>query len=251
MRLVAAAVCLALLLACSSLLAQTAPLTPNDQEAAKAHYLAGSAYYDQADYANAVREFNEAYRLSKRPDLLYNLAISYERQEQFDHAIAALERYLVEKPDAQDRAIIQSRIENLEKRRYTTRLTTPPQAAAPLAPVVTAAPPARTRHVVSLTVGAIGVAALAAALGTGISAQLLHDDLDRRCPGRVCRPSDQPDIDRGHALAVSTDVLIAVGAAATVTGVVLFVVETRRGRAANGALAPRLSSSAGALAVHF
>jgi tetratricopeptide (TPR) repeat protein len=237
MRLVAAMAGFALVLAPSLSFAQAKPASASDQEAAKAHYLAGSAYYEQADYADAVREFNEAYRLSKRPDLLYNLAISYERLDQFDHAIDALQRYLVEKPEAQDRALIQSRIENLEKRRDTPKPPAPPVAAAP-APAPPPPPPRRPRHLPSLVVGGLGAAALLAAIGTGVSAQLLHDDLDSRCFNHTCAPSDQADIDRGKALTISTDVLIGVGAAAVVTGVVLFVLEARRARPRHASARP-------------
>src|SRR3954447_23318990 len=89
--------------------------TQADEEAAKAHFMAGSAYYEQANYDDAVKEFNEAHRLSQRPDLLYNIALAYERLERWDEAIASLNRYLRDKPDAQDRSLIQTRIENLEK----------------------------------------------------------------------------------------------------------------------------------------
>src|SRR5437868_339021 len=80
-----------------------------DKEAAKAHYLAGSAYYEGAQYADALREFSEAYRLAKRPDLLYNVSLCHERLDQFDQAIAALRQYLAEKPDAADRGSILNR----------------------------------------------------------------------------------------------------------------------------------------------
>src|SRR5438445_7597082 len=33
-----------------------------EEERAKAHFLAGQSYYDQASYNDALREFNEAYR---------------------------------------------------------------------------------------------------------------------------------------------------------------------------------------------
>src|SRR5689334_12023880 len=111
MRLVAVVMAIS-----SAAMAQAAP-TANDNEAARAHFMAGSAYYEQANYADAVKEFNEAYRLSQRPDLLYNLALAYERLEQWDEAIGALDRYLALKPDAQDRNIIQTRLENMKKRR--------------------------------------------------------------------------------------------------------------------------------------
>src|SRR5438477_6587823 len=97
MRLVAAIGCAALVgLSFHPAGAQSA----DDQEAAKAHFLAGSAYYEQANYADAVKEFNEAHRLSQRADLLYNIALCYERLEQYDKAIGALKQYLSEKQNA-------------------------------------------------------------------------------------------------------------------------------------------------------
>src|SRR3954470_20095810 len=130
--------------------AQTkAAVTPaDDMEAAKAHFAAGSAYYDQANYADAVKEFNEAYRLSKRIDLLYNIAVCYERLAQYDNAIQALQKYLTDKPDAPDRVTIQSRIANLEKRRDENGQpppAMPPPTPPPFAPrtAVAADRPAR------------------------------------------------------------------------------------------------------------
>ena len=73
---------------------RSAPPMADDIEAAKAHFAAGSAYYEQANYQDALKEFNEALRLSKRNDLLYNIAMCYERLNQLDNAIAALQRYL-------------------------------------------------------------------------------------------------------------------------------------------------------------
>src|SRR5438105_13019469 len=114
MRIVLAALCAAILAWAAPAAAQNA--TQADEEAAKAHFLAGSAYYEQANYADAVKEFNEAHRLSKRADLLYNISVCYERLGHWDDAIAALQQYLTERPAAPDRAVIESRIKNFETR---------------------------------------------------------------------------------------------------------------------------------------
>src|SRR4051812_8397813 len=164
--------------------AQAAP-TANDQEAARAHFMAGSAYYEQANYSDAAKEFNEAHRLSQRPDLLYNIALAYERLERWDEAIASLNRYLRDKPDAQDRSLIQTRIENLEKRRDAG-----PPAPSPV-PTPVVAPAKKPRHVLSLVIGGIGVAALAASVGTGVVALQTEDDLHAVCRGTICPTSQQ------------------------------------------------------------
>src|SRR6516165_10642997 len=103
MRLPAAALAAVLGLSLSAFAQKAAVVPSDDIEAAKAHYTAGSAYYEQANYADAVKEFNEAYRLSHRSDLLYNIAVCYERLSQYDNAIKALKQYLTDKPDAGDR----------------------------------------------------------------------------------------------------------------------------------------------------
>jgi len=223
--------------------------TQADEEAAKAHFLAGSAYYEQADYADAVREFTEAHRLSKRPDLLYNISVSYERLGRWDDAIAALRQYLVERPGAPDRAVIESRIANFSQRRDQERALEEAAAAPPPPPINASppvVPPSRPRHVVSLIVGGIGAGLLAAAVGTGVTAHVAYEDLGEKCLNMVCDGNDttlRHEQSFGRALAISTDVLIGLGAAGLAAGIILFVVETRR--------AVPLHARAGSLLVTF
>ena len=229
MRLVVATLVAAALAYAAPAAAQTP--TQADEEAAKAHYLAGSAYYDQANYSDAVKEFNEAHRLSKRADLLYNISVCYERLGRWDDAIGSLQQYLTERPDAPDRAVIESRIANFQQRRDAEKaqLQAPPPPPPPVKPTVSA--PVRRRHVTSLIVGGIGAGLLVAAIGTGATAQLTYDDLNNKCPNSVCNGRDQQLRDEatlGKGLAISTDVLLGVGGAAVITGVILFIVEMRR-----------------------
>jgi tetratricopeptide (TPR) repeat protein len=207
-----------------------------DEDAAKAHFLSGSAYYEQANYNDAVREFIEAHRLSKRPDLLYNISVCYERLGRWDDAIAALQQYLTERPEAPDRQVIETRIANYKQRRdqeQRARMAQiPPPVTAP-APVVTPTQP--RRHVASWIVGGIGAGLLVAGLGTGVTAHLAYNDLIMKCGGFVCNGSDQSlrnEVSFGRALTISTDVLLAVGGAGLVTGVILFIVEARHKPAA-------------------
>jgi tetratricopeptide (TPR) repeat protein len=233
MRFVMAVISAAILAYAAPAVAQNA--TQADEEAAKAHFLAGSAYYEQANYADAVKEFVEAHRLSKRPDLLYNISVCYERLGRWDEAIDALRQYLTERPSAPDRAVIESRIQNFEQRRDQERAqreaaATPPPIQAP-PPVV---PPAPRRHVASWIVGGIGAGLLVAALGTGVTAHVTYDDLKTKCGGFVCDGRDQTLRDEqsfGRTLTISTDVLLGVGGATLATGVILFIVEARRPRA--------------------
>lgn len=85
-----------------------------DQQAL-ALYEQGSAAYTEGRYEDAVRAFSDAYRLSPRPLLLYNLANAYERIGRYAEAVQMLEGYL---PHAQisERATIQARLTNLQAR---------------------------------------------------------------------------------------------------------------------------------------
>jgi tetratricopeptide (TPR) repeat protein len=221
------------------------PATQADEEAAKAHFLAGEAYYQQANYGDAVKEFNEAHRLSKRPDLLYNISVCYERLGRWDDAIGALQQYLTEKPDAPDRVVIESRIANFQQRRDAARATPPPVTPPPPA----TQPPPRHRHTTSIIVGSIGAGVLLGALGTGVTAQLTYNDLNNKCPNMTCNGGDQTLRDErnlGQALAISTDVLIALGGATLITGVILFILEARR-----PAVRAQLAPSSPGLLVRF
>lgn len=99
------------------------PAVAQSDDLAKGHYMAGQAYYNQARYAEAVREFQEAYRLSPKPALLYNIAQAYERMGKIDDAIAHLKKYLAAAPDASDRTAVEERLKNLEARVKQTGLS--------------------------------------------------------------------------------------------------------------------------------
>jgi tetratricopeptide (TPR) repeat protein len=223
--------------------AASARAMTEEEERAKAHFLAGQSYYDQASYADALREFSEAYRISKRPALLYNIARCHEALDQYTDAVQMLERFLQEDPKTADRPAIETRIANLKGRQPVKRVhpevepshVNPP----PLTQTLTQTPtPTQTqtqttahrKRLWTFVVGGVGAGLLAAALGTGVASQLDYNSLGNSCGSNRCNPSQQADIDRGKSLAIATDVLWPVGAAAVGVGVVLFFVEGRRER---------------------
>lgn len=217
-------------------LARPALAMSEEDERAKAHFLAGQSYYDQASYADALKEFNEAYRLSKKPALLYNIARCFEGLGQLGDAVGMLERYLTDEPATPDRTSIEERIRNLKERQQRAAAP-PPVAPAPPPAQLTAAPPppptssaSGSRHRRwTWIVGGTGVALLGAALGTGVASQLDYNGLHSDCPNHACASGGnyQSRIDSGKSLSLTTDVLWPVGAAAVATGVVLFFLEGR------------------------
>ena len=241
-----------------------------EEERAKAHFLAGQSYYDQASYTDALREFNEAYRISKRPALLYNIARCFEALDQLADAVQMLQRYLEEDPTTSDREAVETRIRNLKERQARAKppepkpapppTTVPPPTTAPPPTLVaksppppSAPPPAHRKRVYTWVVGGIGLGALAAALGTDVASQLSYDDLKSKCTGNVCDPnvvaSAQHKIDQGKHLALATDILWPIGAAAVATGVVLFFVEGRHPKEHASRVVPLVGSTLGGLAL--
>ncbi len=84
-----------------------------DQQA-RAHFAVGRAMYDAGRFPEAANEFQQAYDLSHRPQLLYNLYISYRDSSQLVRARDALRQYLAEVTDVPNRLHLVSRLEALE-----------------------------------------------------------------------------------------------------------------------------------------
>lgn len=86
-----------------------------DDERARLHFTTGTVYFHAGDFASAIEEFEQAYSLSPRPRLLYNLSIAHARLSQFEQAAAALERYLFEADDVDNRRELLTRLDLLRR----------------------------------------------------------------------------------------------------------------------------------------
>ena len=108
-----------------------------DIEAAKVHYQSGAQYYEGGAYDDAIREFKEAYRLSKAPALLYNLSQAYEKKGDYVNARDNLKRY-IDSGNAEEGELPQLQ-EKL--RTYDQRLRGKPASPPPTAPKTAPPPP--------------------------------------------------------------------------------------------------------------
>jgi tetratricopeptide (TPR) repeat protein len=108
---------LTLLLACATAHAQspTAPVPADDVDIAKAHFNTGEINYEHGRFGDAAREFEEAYRLSGKAPLLYNVGKSYDAAKDFARALGAYQRFLAAAaPDNRDRDFSAKRVEILQ-----------------------------------------------------------------------------------------------------------------------------------------
>ncbi len=85
-------------------------------EAARAHFQSGAAYYDSGEYEDAAREFMRAYDMSQRAALFYNIALAYQGMGDLENAVTYLERYLNDVQEIPNRATLERRLENLKLR---------------------------------------------------------------------------------------------------------------------------------------
>ncbi len=125
----------------------TAPGSDAGNHDAQAHALfdEGRAAFAQGRFEDALRLFRQAYRLSSRPELLYNIGSAADRLRRDREALQAFQAYLDRAPpDAASRAEVQRRIEVLqaEQHRVPTSAQAARAAAGHDAAATSGAPPA-------------------------------------------------------------------------------------------------------------
>jgi hypothetical protein len=98
------------------LLAAVADASPRDVGAGRAHFAAGTTYYREHRFFEAVSEFQEAYRLSGANDLLYNIAACYEALDDPGRATVYYRRYLAARAGAPERAEIEASLYRMSER---------------------------------------------------------------------------------------------------------------------------------------
>ena len=107
---------LALLLGASPAVAQSAAggAPAGDESPAKAAYRQGVEFFKNKQFADAIREFNKAYRLDPNPVLVFNMARAFEELKQYGSAIEYYRKYLEMSPNAPDRPTVEDSIRTLE-----------------------------------------------------------------------------------------------------------------------------------------
>ena len=93
----------------------TLPAPATFEEEARNLFAHGRDAYEHGRYEEAIKKWEEAWRLSRRPLLLANLANAYERLGELQHAADLLGQYLDLAPE-EERDTLQARIAQLEAR---------------------------------------------------------------------------------------------------------------------------------------
>jgi tetratricopeptide (TPR) repeat protein len=196
-------------------------------EEARERFELGRSLYNAGRFQQAAEEFGEAYKLSGRPQLLYNLYVANRDAANWEPAIDALRGYLDKVPDAPDAVNLRARLASLELQAAQQKQQREEQALAEAALRKNQRPATRlekTRSIVPYVLLGSGGALLVGSIITGVMAKSKAGDLDKVCAqgGSVCPSWQKGDVDSTRTLAITTDVLWSVGAATAITGAVLW-----------------------------
>jgi tetratricopeptide (TPR) repeat protein len=227
----------ALLLAPAPAFAQDEPaparaLTPDER--ARELYLRGDRLYAEGNYDEAVLAFEQAYELSWRPVLLYNMANALERLGRYEEALRRLEQYVPHAPEHQRSAVLK-RMASLEARAEEQRRSEREGVRERAAPALegnepTVSPPAVDRPErdvpwLGYAIGGAGVASMGLGLVFGLSAAGARSDAEDLCidngSSTLCPSSARLFIDRAENRAVLADVALGLGIAAVGVGTYL------------------------------
>lgn len=99
---------------CASAQDDVGPADGQADEAARLTFELARQAFVAGDYETALQRFRQAYNLSARPGLLYNIAQTLDRLRRDEETVAALREYLEALPDSPNRAEVEARIRVLE-----------------------------------------------------------------------------------------------------------------------------------------
>lgn len=196
----------------------------DDPARAKAADRSARAHYAAHDYDAAIADYQAAYDAMPDPLFLFDIAQSYRRLHDCDHALAFYRDYLRQRPEADNHELVERFI--IEMSDCATPEPAPATAPAPVAlpPQQTraaSAPPFsnRTLRLAGITSAALGVVLIGTAVyfssQAGDEAQQLETACARGCAGGSVVGIDRAGtVDDHDAIA-----LYALGGAAVAAGV--------------------------------
>lgn len=130
------------LLGCVALASMAGADETDDVNAARMHYKKGTRAFELGHYADAITEYEAAYKAKDDPALLFNLAQAYRLNSDSVGALRAYKAYLHRIPDAPNGDEVRSRIDELQRAIDEQRRVSPSASptVAPSPPTSPASP---------------------------------------------------------------------------------------------------------------
>jgi len=103
----------------AGVMAQPAPTdekTEADKQAAKEHFFNGLDLYKKGAYKQALKQFLKAYKLDRRPEMLFNFGLCREKLGHLKKAVRSFKRYLKALPKAPNREAVKEHIKECKRR---------------------------------------------------------------------------------------------------------------------------------------
>jgi tetratricopeptide (TPR) repeat protein len=91
------------------------PASQEEKAKAREHYQKGLTHYDLKEYAEALSEFKDAYRLVQDPAFLFNIAQCHRKLGQNVEALDFYRNFLRRSPNAPTRPEVERRIQEVER----------------------------------------------------------------------------------------------------------------------------------------
>ncbi len=215
-----------------------AAISAEDDARARELFENGAMLYDEGRYEDAIAAWTEAWRLSGRALLLFNMANAAERVGRWEDAMELLSRYRAFAP-ADERDVLDRRIGNIERRLgdLPAPVAPPPAPVAP--PPAAVAPEPLPAAVVTRRPFPVAPVLLFGASGAGLvtGTVFAFRALDARADAdTLCTPHDGATwcpasaasalgVDRQSSLVA--DIALGVGLGALGGGVIALVVQPR------------------------
>jgi hypothetical protein len=101
----------------AALLLRSVPAAADDEAKAKEHYFKGKQLVEEEAYDKAIIELEASYEINSVPNVLYNIALCYDKLKKYADAVRFYHRYLEEekKPPEDIRALVEERILKLSQ----------------------------------------------------------------------------------------------------------------------------------------
>ncbi|NCQ35437.1 hypothetical protein GW813_10300 [bacterium] len=238
-------------------------------QAARLLYEAGTRAYDAGHFEEALMRYQNAYQLSQRPALLYNLAVCFDRLDRKAEAADAYARFLDAVPSSPRAAIVRSRIEVLRTSLAREAANADGRHASPLDTDATTDTPADTAvesgdqqsdtgsapaaveprasrslagPIVAFSVGGAGLVTFAVA---AIVTSGRYGDAKTHCNAGACAAAELNDVNRSALIA---DLGLGVAVAGAAVGLILLLTGGDDG-SEHARLAPALGPNSGGLVV--
>jgi iron complex outermembrane receptor protein len=209
---------------------------------ARQHFVDGNAAFKRGEYALAIEEFQRSYDLFAAPVLLYDIAQSHRLSGHPREALEWYRRYVAAEPNGKFTKNAEKKIGEIvaaQMRQGEWQQPPPspsPEAAPPVVsppspeprPAIIASAPEKPRRGLTIAGGALvgaGLALAAAGTAFAIVGRMAFDEINSPSKDYVFMPATESRMKLYEPLGFS---LIGIGAAATVSGVVVLVVARRR-----------------------